>query len=140
MNFDGDPLYLFQEVAFGGPLEELRASFEKKFRTHLNLGETEQAARLERAYELARKALETQLSSPVSAPRESCLKVTASSSANGSGAGGDTILEPCPDDSQIAADPSGPGSCDSPGESRTDAAESGSESTPSDPTGAEVRS
>ena len=49
--------YLFSAAGPGSPLEELRAFFEKKFRTAQNLGEKEKARAYQEAYELARKRL-----------------------------------------------------------------------------------
>ena len=64
---DGASPYLFLDVPMGGPLEELRATFEKKCRMHSNLGEDEKLETLTRAYELARAKLEAALAAPATA-------------------------------------------------------------------------
>ena len=54
--------FLFRGMSLGGPLEELRATFEKKFRMYQNLGDSENAERVSRAHEIARSKLESALS------------------------------------------------------------------------------
>jgi hypothetical protein len=54
-------MFLFQGVAIGGPLEELKDSLEKKILRCQSLGETEAAERFRRAYALARAKLEAAL-------------------------------------------------------------------------------
>ncbi len=53
--------YLLTEVGLGSPLNELKAIFEKKFRTAQNLGETEKGRQFQEAFEMARKRLATSL-------------------------------------------------------------------------------
>ncbi len=64
---DSASSYLFLDVPIGGPLEELRATFEKKYRMHSHLGEAEKLEILTRAYDLARAKLEAALAAPVAA-------------------------------------------------------------------------
>ena len=66
MTDDASP-YLFLDVPMGGPLEELRATFEKKCRMHSNLGEAEKLEILTRAYDLARAKLEAALAARATA-------------------------------------------------------------------------
>ena len=50
--------FFFAGLELGGPLEELRAVFEKKVRTYEGLGDRENAERFARAFELARSRVE----------------------------------------------------------------------------------
>jgi len=49
--------YLFSSVSLSSPIEELKAIFEKRFRTAQSLGEDEKARLYEAAHALARKRL-----------------------------------------------------------------------------------
>ncbi len=49
--------YLFSDVKFNSPLEELRLVSMKKIKTHEELGETERVEELRLAYEIARQRL-----------------------------------------------------------------------------------
>ncbi len=53
--------YLLTEVGLGSPLNELKAIFEKKFRTAQNLGEAEKGRQFQEAFEMARKRLAASL-------------------------------------------------------------------------------
>jgi hypothetical protein len=50
--------FFFAGLELGGPIEELRAVFEKKVRTYEGLGDRENAERCVRAFELARSRME----------------------------------------------------------------------------------
>lgn len=56
--------FLFAGLSASGPLEELRATAEKKMRMLQSLKETENAERVSRAHEIARRKLETVLAAP----------------------------------------------------------------------------
>ena len=56
--------FLFTGLSVGGPIEELRSTVEKKARMYKSLKETENAERVSRAYEIARRKLEAVLAAP----------------------------------------------------------------------------
>lgn len=61
---EGGSRFVFPELDIRGPVEALEATAERKLRTFRNLGEDENAQRLERAVEIARTRLRAVLSSP----------------------------------------------------------------------------
>ncbi|HVR72804.1 MAG TPA: hypothetical protein VMT52_00655 [Planctomycetota bacterium] len=60
----GEPLLALDGLPLAGPLEELRATHEKKARMHAELAEEEGSKQVARAYELARAKLEAVLAAP----------------------------------------------------------------------------
>lgn len=60
----GEPLLTLDDLPVAGPLEELRATHEKKARMHAELAEAEGLKQVARAYELARAKLEAVLAAP----------------------------------------------------------------------------